>query len=948
MKYFNKNLILKLKILFIITALLFVSLTPFISGSENLNSNENTLAFTITKSDNTGIDFIVNSKDFITSTIDANGEEYNKIKIQGCGFTSDYGKSELPVLSYYVAVPQGATVNLYYETSEPTPLENYNMYPSQPPMPETYGYIDPPFTKNVTFYGKNEFYPNSIVEISADVVIRGCRIIRISVYPYTFNPVSKLLKQYNNIEISIDFIGGTNEYIPLRYRSIYFQPLYDAFLINAQNIERSEINNQPSNPITRENGAELIIVVKDDFYEEILPLANWRHQSGIETKVVKWSVIGSTSQNLRDYINNAYFNWTIPPSFLLIVGDADHIPVNYLYNHPYDGKKTGTDLWYTTFEGNDYLPEIHTGRISVDNETELNTVVYKILNYSKTPYMGTDWFDHVLLAAYNESGRYFIWSSNTVYDYLISIGWNAHRQYQGGTPSGSTQGVINCINYGMLIANHRDHGAAQNDGYSYTGWSYPQFTTNDILNNINNGEMWPVMFSLNCDSGWFDGETDQNSGNYESIGEVGLRVANKGFVAVICSTRVSYSGYNDEFCRGLYDGIFEDFDPDYPNGGSANPYDTAVYRISQIMNYGKFWMYDKYIAPGGCPPYPWTPSESVSRATFEMFHDHGDPTMEIWTAYPKNLIVNHTENLPLGSNSVTVNVTNIYGSPLAEALVCLSQPDGIYVKGLTDETGSITFDIEPTTGEDITVVVTKHNYLPYSGSISVEAGDPPLTPSKPNGQIAGKVGLEYEYSTVTTDPNEDQIYYMFNWDDGTYSDWIGPFNSGQTGTESHIWNEIGNYEISAKAKDAFGAESLWSESLIVTIDNSPPTIQSITGQTDGKTGVEYTYVAEGVVDPEDHSIYAYWDWGDNNNSGWMGPYYSGEEINATHIWTADGNFTIKVKLKDSYGAESDWVSLEITMPRNRQASNLLHLFLERISSRYKIISLLIQTIINKI
>jgi len=948
MRYYGKELILKLKILFVITALLFVSITPFISGLENAKPNENMPAFTIFKSDITGVDFLVNSKDFSTSMVEANGVEYNKIKIQNCGFTSDYGKSELPVLSYYLAVPQGAKVNLNYETSDPIILENYYIYPSQPPMPETYGYVDPPFTKNETFYEKNEFYPSSIVDISADVIMRGCRIIRVSVYPYTFNPVSKLLKKYNNIEISIDFIGGTNEYIPKRYRSIYFQPLYDAFLINSQNIERAEINNPPTIPVGRDNGAELLIVVYDDFYEEILPLANWRHQSGIETKVVKWSEIGSTSENLRDYVSNAYYNWIIPPSFLLIVGDADHVPVNYLYNHPYDGKKTGTDHWYVAFQGNDYLPEIHTGRISVDNEAELNTVVYKILNYSRTPYMDIDWFDQVLLAAYNESGRYFVWTSDTIYNFLISIGWNPHRQYQGGTPPGSTQGVINCINYGMLIANHRDHGASQNDGYSYTGWSYPHFTTDDILNNIDNGEKWPVMFSLNCDSGWFDGETDQNSGNYESIGEVGLRVANKGFVAVICASRVSYSGYNDEFCRGLYDGIFEDFDPDYPTGGSANPYDTAVYKISQIMNYGKFWMYDKYIVPGGCSPYPWTPSESVSRTTFEMFHDHGDPTMEIWTAFPQSMLVDHIDTVPIGPSSVTINVTRIYGDPLIGALVCLSQQDGIYVKGFTNETGYVTLNIEPSTGESISIVVSKHNYLPYSGVINVEAGDPPLTPTTPNGQNSGKVGLEYTYSTVTTDPNEDQIYYMFNWGDGSYSDWIGPYNSGQTGYGSHIWNKSGSFEISAKAKDTFGAESAWSESLIVIIENNPPVTPTITGQTSGKSGIEYTYVIEQAVDPEEHDLYAYWDWGDNNDSGWIGPYNSGEEINATHTWNARGNFTIKVKLKDIYEAESDWATLEVIIPRDKFSTNLLNLILERISEHYPIISWLLKLIIKDI
>jgi len=97
----------------------------------------------------------------------------------------------------------------------------------------------------------------------------------------------------------------------------------------------------------------------------------------------------------------------------LIVGDADHVPVNYLYNHPYHYERTGTDHWYVTFEGDDYLPELHAGRISVEDEEELTVVVNKILDYSKTPYMEENWFDDILLAAKQEGGRFFVYTSET-------------------------------------------------------------------------------------------------------------------------------------------------------------------------------------------------------------------------------------------------------------------------------------------------------------------------------------------------------------------------------------------------------------------------------------------------------------------------------------------------------------------------------------------------------
>lgn len=710
----------------ITTIFLISSISTFALAFELKNKVVNDYSYNITRSDNFGVDFSIFVEDFESFTIEANDEIYDKIRLKNCGFTSDYGKAALPTISFYVAVPQDAEVKLNYETFGFDVIKDYYIIPSQPPKPDTDGYIDPTFTKNDSFYIKNEYYPSSVVEISPIKIIRGCQVVLVSVFPFSYNPLRKEIRFYSEISINIDFIGGTCEFIPRRLQSVYFQPLFDAYIINSNILERASINN-PKDPISgllqnEQDRADLLIVVYDDFYEEILPLAEWRHKTGIETKVVKWSSIGSTSEELRSYMQNAYENWELPPSFLLIVGDADHIPVNYLYPHPYPygGQgNTGTDLWYVAFPSDDYLPDIHGGRISVDNEDELTIVVNKILGYCKNPYMEDNWFDDVLLAAKEEGGRFFVWSSETIFDYLDPLGYNCNRQYQYGNPPGTTEGVIEAINNGVIIVNHRDHGSSLNDpDMGSTGWSAPPFTTDHILDDIDNGEMYPVMFSLNCESGWFDGETDINGGNYESIGEVGLRVSNRGFVSVIAATRVSYSGYNDELCRGFYDGMFPGFDADYPNGDSYNPFDTSVFMMGQVMNYGKFWMYDKYVVPGGCSPYPWSPSEEATRVEFEMFHVHGDPTMEVWTEYPQSLTVDHPEEILLGQNNIEISISDNKG-PVENALVCLIQGYDIYLKGLTDPSGNVEFEITTESDNEINLVVTSHNHLYYEGKIEI-------------------------------------------------------------------------------------------------------------------------------------------------------------------------------------------------------------------------------------
>lgn len=815
----GKNIIVRLETLSIMSFLLLVSFTPLIGAESKINSLYVERELIIERADSSGVDFSFYFGDFTVETIEKNEQTFEKLRVQNGGHTSEYGKAELPTVSFYVAVPQEAKVNLNYETEDFNILhQQVDIYPAQPPKPETQGYIDPQFTYDEEFYSKNEAYPSNVVEISSIIEIRGCKIARITVYPIAYNPVKKEITAYEKIHVEVDFIGGTGKFIPERLRSVYFQPLFDAFLINGNSIEKATMKNNPYSmgKLSKGDRADLLVVVYDDFYDEILPLAEWRHLSGLETKVVKWSEIGTTAAELRAYMSNAYHNWELPPSFLLIVGDADHVPVNYLNIHPYDGQYTGTDHWYVAFNASSYFPDMHEGRISVDNAAELTTVVNKILDYSKTPYMGDDWFNNVLLASYEEYGRYFVWGSETVYDFLNPLGYNVIRQYEGGTPPGSTQGVIDAIDNGVIIANHRDHGASQNDGYStYTGWCHPKFTNENIINDIDNGAKYPIMFSLNCESGWFDGETDHHSGlDYESIGEAGLRVANKGFVATIAHTRVSWSGYNDEIGRGHYDAIFPDFDPDYPNGGSVNPYETAVFKMSQVMNYAKFWVYDKYIAPGGCPPYPWSPSESASRTTFEMLHVIGDPTMEVWTAMPQTMTVSHPNTLPGGPSVFEVTVTDS-GDPIEGALVCLSQENGVYVKGFTDESGTVELEIDDVSDEDASLVVTAHNYLYYSSQIPVYINTPPDIPGSPSGPAVGKPGSTYLYTASTTDVDEDRILYNFSWGDGTYSDWVGPFDSGSPATASHAWNEKGTYEIKVKAKDTHGEETDWSDPMEV-------------------------------------------------------------------------------------------------------------------------------------
>jgi hypothetical protein len=58
---------------------------------------------------------------------------------------------------------------------------------------------------------------------------------------------------------------------------------------------------------------------------------------------------------------------------------------------------------------------------------------------------------------------------------------------------------------------------------------------------------------------------------------------------------------------------------------------------------------------------------------------------------------------------------------------------------------------------------------------------------------------------------------LINWGDGTTSDWLGSYSSGDACNATHVWTKKGAYEITAKARDSLGEESEWSTPLPISM-----------------------------------------------------------------------------------------------------------------------------------
>lgn len=105
----------------------------------------------------------------------------------------------------------------------------------------------------------------------------------------------------------------------------------------------------------------------------------------------------------------------------------------------------------------------------------------------------------------------------------------------------------------------------------------------------------------------------------------------------------------------------------------------------------------------------------------------------------------------------------------------------------------------------------------------------PTTPVKPSCDITGPIYSELQFSTKASDPDYHQLYYKWDWDDGTSSTWLGPYNSDQTIQTSHQWRQPGTYNVKVLVRDSTGSSSNYSEEISITITAPNIQIESITG-----------------------------------------------------------------------------------------------------------------------
>ncbi len=206
---------------------------------------------------------------------------------------------------------------------------------------------------------------------------------------------------------------------------------------------------------------------------------------------------------------------------------------------------------------------------------------------------------------------------------------------------------------------------------------------------------------------------------------------------------------------------------------------------------------------------------------------------------------------------------------------------------------------------------------------------PPSIPSIPSGPATGSSGISYGFTTKSSDPDKDQIRYIFDWGDGTASSTclVSPDITIRVFHKWAVASGSKTFDIRVKSMDEHGMTSSYSSPSSITITNealpsinSPPAAPSVpSGSTSGSSGTAYSYSAK-ASDPDGDRVKYTFDWGDGTTSA-TSLVASGTAASAPHTWTVAAGttktFSVKAKTTDEKGLESGWssaLSVTITGP----------------------------------
>jgi hypothetical protein len=618
------------------------------------NSNQ----FTVLESDASGT-IIQFSTPAITPVKELSaGKEIKRIECESTGRAAIPGVEDVPIFSSLIAIPNTGKVELEV-------LER-----------KTYSISNPFKTSNRV---DSEFEANDLItdkalelgKLSEPVIIRDIRAVSLTISPIKYDSDKDELEIASEVTFRIKNtdVRGENELEYTPEISSAFIPLYRSLFANVDEIiDRSQIRKKQRLLIIYGGSTDAAYVTAIENF------ITWKKQKGYLVTSTSTSDIGSTTANVKAYIQTKYNNLYTRPDYVLLIGDV----TGSLSIGCYSVGGGDSDYPYTQLAGNDTLGDVFIGRIPAENVTQFLTMANKVYTYERDLVTAQPaWYNQMLLVGDTQpSGQ----SCVMVNKYLKEVSYDVNPQYTyneiySGQPSPNDIDVA--INAGVAIYNYR--------GYiNMSDWDMP------VESHFSNANKLPHCILNTCATGNFAG-TDVTDA-FVRFGTPALPKG--GLTAIGMATSSTHTLLNNLLTSGTIEGIFQ-----YGMRDMSSPHLRARLLLWYVYN-------------------DLLPTKSVDFPSWCNLM--GDPTVEVFIGVPQTLTVQYQTTVTEDQGSFLVSVKDADNNPVEGAVATILWDNTQDVQ-FTDINGNAIFVLNSnlTTGDSMTLTVSKHDHKPEIRTVNV-------------------------------------------------------------------------------------------------------------------------------------------------------------------------------------------------------------------------------------
>ncbi len=585
------------------------------------------------------------------------------------------GAPDLPKVTTSMIIPDNQQMEVVVTYSHFIDYPNVEIAPSKGNFTRDIEPASVPYVYGST-YNQNQFFPGTLAELKEPYILRDFRGQTVVTYPFQYNPVTKVLRVYSNLSVSLHTNAApvANPLVRNEALSVIdkeFSRIYSSQFLNyTSNHKYTALN---------EHG-KMLIICNATYMTAMQPFVDWKNDEGIPTEMVSVTSAGSTAAAIKTYVTN-YYN-TNGLTFLLLVGDVAQCPTFTVA-----GGGSDPSYGYILGGAGDHYQEIFVGRISAENTTHVTTQVNRTLSYEKSPTTSIGKFNNCVGIGSDQGpgddNEYDYQHERRMLDSLMAYTYVTRAELfdgsQGGTDAAgnaTAAQVTTEVNKGAGIITYCGHG-------SDVSWGTTGFSNTEV-GTLTNTTMWPFIWSVACVNGNFTAGT--------CFAEAWLRATSGGLPSGAVATLMSTinQSWNPPMDA-------EDEMVDLLVESNANNIKRTFGGLS--IN-GIFKMNDAY-------------SDFNMTDTWTIF---GDPSLMVRTDNPHAMTVTHNPTMALGNTSLVVNCNAPNG------FVCLTKNHQIIgTANVVAGVANLSFPAI-TTQDSILITATAYNYIPYQIKIPVLTG----------------------------------------------------------------------------------------------------------------------------------------------------------------------------------------------------------------------------------